>query len=168
MQPQPVTAAGCCTVPAKATFFVSVSPLPASALGAPASSTGGMPVFPAARESRINHAVIRHTGLESRSMVQDCSAIRTGVTFALAINFASSPGLEPSADLVRNTTIRDVAAGSVGFQRSWIVNGDVGVMSVNLLSMASGNTVMGLQCRQSGYTVRPPMNAPLACSATCE
>jgi len=136
------------------------------ALSGTAPAWSGMSIFPAAQQSRINHAVIRHTGLESRSMVQDCTGIRTSVTFALAINFASLPGLQPSADLVRNTIIRDAAIGSVGFQRSWIVEG-AGSSSINLLYAASGNSVVGLQCRQSGYSLSQ-MNMPIMCFAGCE
>jgi hypothetical protein len=138
------------------------------ALSGAAPAWSGVSIFPAARTSRLEHVVIRHTGLESRTMVQDCSGIRAGVTFALAINFASAPGLEPSAEVVRNTTIADAAAGSVGFQRSWIVEGQAGAPSVDLLAPGTGNAVLGLQCRQSGFTIQPPMNARLECASGCE
>lgn len=138
------------------------------ALSGMAPAWSGISIFPAARASRINHAVLRHTGLESRTAVQDCSMIRRGVVFALALNFADTVNyLVPDEDTVRNTTIRDAATNTIGFQRSWIVSGNAGAMSVNLLDGGKGNAVEGLTCRQSGFSI---FNSAMGtrCAGACE
>lgn len=137
------------------------------ALSGTAPAWSGISIFPAARASRINHAVIRHTGLESRTAVENCSTVRTGLFFGLALNFRDERGAVPDEDTVRNTTIRDAAMNSIGFQRGWIVNGNSGATSVNLLDPAKGNAVEGLTCRQSGLSI---FNSAMGtvCGAMCE
>lgn len=120
----------------------------------------GIEIHLAGSDSRLSHALLRHSGLESSTAIIDCSGL--GRRFAIGVNYAARLG-EPDSSIIRDTTIRDAKAGTVGIMRGWTSTGS---MSTDFLN-SGGNTVMGLTCRQSGFMSDPP-NAPAMCSTTCD
>lgn len=123
----------------------------------------GIAIYQGGVDTRLDHLLLRHAGLETPSAIIDCSGL--GPRFGIGVNVAS--GLDVSPDLIRNTTVQDAAADTVGIMRGWSIDEAAVGLAPDYLAAAAGNTVTGLSCRQSGFQVVPPSGPP-TCSTTCE